>query len=86
MGPVYMEWLLENINFAFALSVGILPASFEELKSRMAVERIQEALERGVTGKLRNRKTTVDDVMWLVIRISLYRNRPMVDVAHNLGC
>lgn len=69
----------------FTLSDGALPASFEGLKSRVAVEWIQEALERGGTGKLRNRKMTVEDIMWLVIGISLYRNRPMVDVAHDLG-
>jgi hypothetical protein len=67
-----------------ALSDGTLPATFEGLKSLVAVEWVQAALKEGGTAKVRNRKMTVEDVMWLVIGIALYRNRPMVDVAHHL--
>lgn len=51
----------------------------------VAVEWVRDALAKGGTAKVRNRKITVEDVMWLVIGISLYRNRPMVDVAHHLN-
>jgi hypothetical protein len=67
-----------------ALSDGTLPVSFEGLKSLVAVEWVQAALREGGTAKVRNRKMSVEDVMWLVIGIALYRNRPMVDVAHHL--
>ena len=67
-----------------SLSDGTLPTSFEGLKSLVAVEWVRKALKMGGTAKVRERKITVEDVMWLVIGISLYRNRPMVDVAHHL--
>lgn len=66
------------------LSDGTLPKSFRGLKSLVDVEWVREALAKGGTAKVRNRKITVEDVMWLVIGISLYRDRPMVDVAHDL--
>jgi hypothetical protein len=75
---------LKLTSSLISLSDGTLPASFKGLKSLVAVEWVREALRRGGTAKVRNRKMTVEDVVWLVIGMSLYRNRPMVDVAHHL--
>ena len=67
-----------------ALSDGTLPTSFKGLRSHVDVEWIQEALARGGVGKLRNRKLSAEDVVWLVIGMCLYRDYPMVDVVHRL--
>ncbi len=67
-----------------ALSDGTLPESFEGLKSHVDAGWIKKALERGGVGKLRNRKLSAEDVVWLVIGMCLYRDYPMVDVAHRL--
>ena len=50
----------------------------------MDVQWVKEALARGGVGKLRNRKLTAEDVVWLVIGMSLYRNQPIVEVVHRL--
>jgi len=68
----------------YALSDGTLPASFEGLKSHINLAWIQEALRQGGTGKLRNRKLSAEDIVWLVIGMALYRDIPMADVAHRL--
>lgn len=67
-----------------ALSDGELPASFKGLKSHVDVAWVKEALERGGIAKTRRRKLAAEDVVWLVIGMSLYRNKPMVDVVHRL--
>lgn len=67
-----------------ALTDGTLPVSFEGLKSHVDVEWIREALERGGVGKLRKRKLSAEDIVWLVIGMALYRDEPMVDVVHRL--
>jgi hypothetical protein len=68
----------------YALADETLPASFEGLKSHVDVKWIQSALARGGVGKLRNRKLSAEDIVWLIIGMSLYRDEPMVDVAHRL--
>lgn len=66
------------------MSEGELPASFKGLKSHIDVAWVKEALERGGIAQIRRRKLAVEDVVWLVIGMSLYRNKPMVDVVHRL--
>lgn len=67
-----------------ALSDGTLPASFKGLRSHLPLEWIEEALQRGGVGKLRERKLSVEDIVWLVIGMGLYRDLPMIDVIHKL--
>ena len=75
---------MKTISALYALSDGTLPSAFKGLKSRVDVEWVQEALAHGGSGKLRNRKLSAEDIVWLVIGIALYRDLPMVDVAHRL--
>lgn len=75
---------MKTISALYALSDGTLPSTFKGLKSHVDVEWVQEALARGGSGKLRNRKLSAEDIVWLVIGIALYRDLPMVDVAHRL--
>lgn len=67
-----------------ALSDGSLPASFKGLQSHVDVQWVQDALARGGVGKLRKRKLSAEDVVWLVIGMALYRDLPMIDVVHKL--
>jgi len=67
-----------------ALSDGTLPSSFRGLRSQVNVEWIESALARGGVATVRRRKLPAEEVVWLVIGISLYRDRPMVEVAHRL--
>jgi hypothetical protein len=75
---------LKTISALYALSDGTLPNTFEGLKSHINVDWVREALARGGTGKLRNRKLSAEDIVWLVIGISLFRDLPMPDVAQHL--
>lgn len=75
---------MNTTSSLYALSDGTLPTSFEGLKSHVDVEWVRTALTNGGSGKLRNRKLSAEDIVWLVIGISLYRDQPMVDVAHRL--
>jgi hypothetical protein len=67
-----------------ALSDGTLPRSFRGLRSQVDVEWIESALARGGVATVRRRKLPAEEVVWLVIGICLYRDRPMVEVVHRL--
>lgn len=67
-----------------ALSDGTLPASFQGLRSHIPIEWIREALAHGGVAKLRNRKLSAEDVVWLAIGMALYRDQPMIEVVHRL--
>jgi hypothetical protein len=75
---------LTLISTLDALSDGTLPSSFRGLRSHVDVEWIESALARGGVATVRKRKLPVEEVVWLVIGISLYRDRPMVEVVHRL--
>src|SRR4051812_26102729 len=67
-----------------SLSDGTLPESFEGLKSHIPVEWIQKALaERGMA-TVRKRKLPMESVMWLVIGMALYRDRPIGELVRRL--
>lgn len=68
-----------------ALGDGTLPASFEGLKSHVDVEWIQAALACKGVARVRRRKLPVDQVVWLVIGMALYRDRPLTEVVHRLN-
>lgn len=67
-----------------ALSDGHLPITFDGLKSQLDVEWIKEALRVGGVARLRKRKLSAEDVIWLVIGMALYRNESMIEVVHRL--
>jgi len=75
---------LTLISTRDALSDGTLPSSFRGLRSHVDVGWIESALAHGGVATVRRRKLPVEEVVWLVIGISLYRDRPMVEVAHRL--
>lgn len=67
-----------------ALSNGQIPSTFEGLKSQLDPEWIERALKEGGAARLRKRKLAVEDVVWLVIGMALYRNESMEKVVHRL--
>ena len=67
-----------------ALADGTLPASFKGLRSQVDVQWVKDALAKHGVATVRTRKLPVEEVVWLVIGIALYRDRSMVEVAHRL--
>lgn len=67
-----------------ALADGTLPASFKGLRSHVDLEWIEDALAREGVATVRRRKLPVEEVVWLVIGLALYRDRPMIEVVHRL--
>jgi len=66
------------------LADGTLPASFKGLRSHVDLEWVGDALAREGVATVRRRKLPVEEVVWLVIGMALYRDRPMVEVVHRL--
>lgn len=70
---------------AFAcLDDGRLPDSFEGLKSKLDVEWIRSALAAHDAATVRNRKLAAGQVVWLVVGMGLYRDRPIAELVGRL--
>jgi len=67
-----------------AIGDGTLPDSFEGLKSQFDASWIQSALQQTGVATLRKRKLPAEQVIWLVIGMALYRDRPIDDVVRGL--
>lgn len=67
-----------------ALGDGTLPDTFEGLKSQFDTDWVESALRRSGTATLRKRKLPAEQVVWLVIGMALYRDRPIDDVVRTL--
>lgn len=67
-----------------AIGDGTLPESFDGLKSHFDTRWIESALRRSGTATLRKRKLPAEQVVWLVIGMALYRDRPIDDVVRAL--
>lgn len=67
-----------------ALADGTLPASFKGLRSHVDLKWIESALAQEGVATVRRRKLPVEEVVWLVIGMALYRDRPMIEVVHRL--
>lgn len=67
-----------------AIGDGTLPESFEGLKSHFDLCWVESALRRTGGATLRKRKLPAEQVIWLVIGMALYRDRPIDDVVRAL--
>lgn len=67
-----------------ALGDGTLPESFEGLKSRLPVAWIGSSLANSGIATLRKRKLPSEQVIWLLIGMGLYRDRPIVELVDRL--
>lgn len=70
---------------AFAcLNDGVLPETFEGLKSRLNIGWVESALMAGEAATVRNRKLAGEQVVWLVVGMGLYRDRPIDELVQRL--
>jgi len=67
-----------------SLADGTLPKSFEGLKSHIDPEWIKSALDAHGVATVRKRKLPAEQVVWLAVGISLYRDRPIPEVVNRL--
>jgi hypothetical protein len=61
------------------------PEQFEDLRRNIDGEWIEEALEATGTATIRRRRLPASQVIWLVIGMALFRNRPIHDVVAKLN-
>ena len=61
-----------------------LPESVDQFSKGMAADWIQEALHSTGTATLRQRRLPAEQVVWLVIGMALFRNRPITEVVNKL--
>lgn len=67
-----------------ALSDGSLPATFDGLRTHLPLEWIKACLEDPGIAKLRRRKFPLENVVWLIIGMALFRNRPISEIVERL--
>lgn len=69
-------------------SQGLLPAAdegaFERLLAGVPPEWVEEALEATGTATLRKRRLPAEQVLWLVLGMALYRDRPIFELVERL--
>jgi len=68
-----------------ALGDGTLPASFEGLKSQVGLKWVEDALAQTGVATVRRRKLPAEQIVWLVIGMALYRDRPISEVVQRLN-
>ena len=68
-----------------ALGDGRLPASFEGLKSQVGLKWVEDALAQTGVARVRRRKLPAEQIVWLVIGMALYRDRPIPEVVQRLN-
>lgn len=73
------------VSALVSLSDGTLPESFEGLKSKLDISWIESALAAHEAASLRSRKLPAEQVVWLIIGMALYRNRPIAEIVRRLG-
>jgi len=68
-----------------AIGDGTLPASFEGLKSHLDLEWINSSLHRSGVATVRRRKLPADQIVWLIVGMALYRDRPIPEIVNRLN-
>lgn len=67
-----------------SLGDGTLPASFEGLKSHIEISWIKEAITKRGVATVRRRKLPAEQVVWLVVGMALYRDRPISEIVDKM--
>ena len=78
---------MERVTFEEALEwVGEYskPERFADIRRHLDPEWIEEALNATGTATLRKRRLHAEQVVWLVIGMALYRDRPIYELVHGL--
>jgi hypothetical protein len=63
----------------------VTPKQFEDLRRNIDPEWIEQALHSTGTATIRHRRLPAPQVVWLVIGMALFRNRPITDVVSKLN-
>lgn len=78
---------METTTFAEELAATAASAdgsTFRSLQERIPIEWITQALEESGVATLRRRRLPAEQVIWLVLGIALYRDRPIEEVVDKL--
>lgn len=67
-----------------SLCDGSLPESFEGLKTKLDISWIESALATHNVATVRNRKLPAEQVVWLVVGMALYRDRPIAEIVRRM--
>lgn len=67
-----------------ALGDGSLPATFDGLRTHLPLEWIKACLEDKGVAHLRRRKFPVENVVWLIVGMAIFRNRPISEIVERL--
>jgi hypothetical protein len=67
-----------------ALGDGRLPTTFEGLRSHLPLEWIESCLAKQGFAALRRRKLPVENVVWLVVGMALFRDRSIAEIVQRL--
>lgn len=67
-----------------ALGDGSLPASFDGLKSQLPLDWIRSCLREHGVASVRRRKLPVEQVIWLLVGMALYRDRSIPELVDRL--
>lgn len=63
---------------------GFVEGPFERIQASIDPDRIDEALQATGTATLRRRRLPAEQVIWLVLGMALYRNRPIDEIVAKL--
>lgn len=67
-----------------ALGDGRLPATFEGLRTHLPLDWIESCLEKKGVATFRRRKLPVENVVWLIVGMALFRDRPIPEIVRRL--
>lgn len=68
----------------YVAATGTKASSFENVRERLPVEWIEQALEATGVATVRRRRLPVEQVVWLVLGMALMRDRPIEEVVSKL--
>jgi hypothetical protein len=74
-----------RIETAFSVVPQVLPGDFEQFRSHLTSEWVDDALEATGTATIRRRRLPAEQTLWLVIGLALMRNESMERVAAMLN-
>lgn len=63
---------------------GSLPSSFDGLRKHLPLEWIRASLEKHGVATVRKRKLSVENVVWLIVGMALFRNRSITEIIDRL--
>jgi len=75
---------LDFSSSLLSLGSGVLPESFDGLKSELPLDWIRQCLSAHGIATLRRRKLPAENVVWMIVGLALFRNRRIPEVVQRL--